>query len=169
MWLICILFVLVKGDIASRGVLGFLDVDLVAIIIAYLFLYCGATIAGVFAFTQGLLMDTYSAGLFGLFSLLYFLVFWGVAAGSRFFDFNTARGLFLLVLVVTLAKSFLFVVVLGTFQLGSDLSSYSLFKMATSAVVSALVAPLIFRFLGPFRHLFIKGETNDVLVKGGPS
>jgi len=166
-WLLCTLFVLIKGDLAARGGLGFFDLDLVAILVAYFLLYCGSTIAVVFAFTQGLLIDTYSAGLFGLFSLLYLSLYRIVAIGSKFFDFNSISGQFLLVLVAVLVKDILFILVLEIFHLGSELSGLVLVKLATSAVFSALMAPLIFRLLEPFRHLFIGGDNKDILAKGG--
>ncbi|MBW1998799.1 MAG: hypothetical protein JRJ29_12655 [Deltaproteobacteria bacterium] len=134
---------------------------------AYLLLYCGSIIAVVFAFTQGLLIDTYSAGLFGLFSLLYLSLYWVVAIGSKFFDFNSISGQFLLVLVAVLVKDILFIVVLEIFHLGSELSALVLVKLSASAVFSALAAPLVFRLVDPFRHVFTKGDNKDIFVKGG--
>jgi hypothetical protein len=58
------------------------NLDLLTIMIAYLFLLYGGTIAATFAFGQGFLIDLFSGGLDGLFALLYLSVFGGIYLGS---------------------------------------------------------------------------------------
>lgn len=72
--------------------LNLADLDLLTIIIAYLFLFYGQTATVIFAFGQGILIDLFSGGLHGLFTFLYLCVFGGVYLGSQFFNLQHPRG-----------------------------------------------------------------------------
>ena len=64
----------------------YFDVDFVIIIIVYLAAFYGDTGAGIFAFGQGLLIDIFSGGMLGLFTLIYLIIFFGVRLSSNPLD-----------------------------------------------------------------------------------
>jgi hypothetical protein len=64
-------FTLVKGEWVGILGLNLADLDLLTILIAYLFLFYGQTATVVFVFGQGILIDLFSGGLNGLFTFLY--------------------------------------------------------------------------------------------------
>ena len=82
--------------------------------------------AGIFAFGQGFIMDIFSTGLLGLFTLLYLMVYWSVNLGSRFFDLNSRRGLFILVTISVSVKGLFFIILLNIFSLEFTLSTRTL-------------------------------------------
>ena len=150
-WLIGILFVLVRGNLADQFRFGGFEVDLVAIITAYILLSHGPVGAGIFAFGQGLVIDCYSAGLVGLFTLLYIVVFLGMSIGSSFFDPNSPRAVIILVATAVLTKGILLMGILNAFSLETYDASADLVSVFLSAVFSGLLAPIVFHVLD---HLY---------------
>ena len=150
-WMISLLFILVKGGLANRAGLDFLDVDVVTVITAYLLGRYGQVGAGLFAFAQGLLIDVYSAGLVGLFTLLYLVAFLGMLFGARFFDPKSPKGIFILVALAVLLKEVSLLIILDLFSYEMILSPSVFLYVAASALSSGLIAPFfcyIFKRLG---------------------
>jgi rod shape-determining protein MreD len=135
---------------------NYFDVDLVTIIVAYLFVSYGKTGAGFFAFGQGFLIDIFSAGLLGLFTLLYLVVFLGINLGHRFFNLHSPRGLILLISLAVLLKGLLFIVFLDVFSLEIIVSSSSFLSLAVSALWTGLVAPFFFYIFNQTDRFFMK-------------
>lgn len=125
--------------------------DLIAIITSYILLSHGPVGAGIFAFGQGLLIDCYSAGLVGLFTLLYLVVFLGMSIGSSFFDPNSPRAVMILVTTAVLTKGILLMGILNAFSLEAYDASAALVCVLLSAVFSGLFAPIVFHVLN---HLY---------------
>ena len=69
-----------------------LDMDLLIIMMSYLFLSYGTIAAVGFAFGQGLLVDIFSGGLHGLFTTLYLVLFAWIYLGSRIFNPRDPKG-----------------------------------------------------------------------------
>lgn len=157
LWMISLFYVLMKGSILSYMGLSLFDVDLVIIIIVYLLFMDAETGAGIFALSQGLLIDIFSGGPVGLFTLLYLTIFLSIHLGSRFIDLRAVRGQVIVILLAVLLKGGLLISLLNIFPLEIH-SSYSVFwAFVGSAVCSGLIGPLL---LGVFHHL-------GVLI-GGP-
>ncbi len=122
----------------------FFDLDLLTIITAYLFLSYGQTAAGTFAFGQGFLVDIFSGGLHGLFSLICILVFGVIYLGCRFFDLQTPKGQMIIVSLAVLFKKILFLVVLVLFSPKATFIGPFLWISAGSAIITGLAASVIF-------------------------
>lgn len=159
-WIIGILFILVRGNLADQFRFGGFEVDLVAIITAYILLSRGAFGAGIFAFGQGLLIDCYSAGLVGLFTLLYLVVFLGMSVGSGFFDPNSPRAVMILVATAVLTKGILLLGILNVFSLETYDASAALVSVLLSALFSGLLAPVVFHLLNHL-YRFVAGKTKE--------
>ena len=69
LWLVGILLTLLKGIWTNPWGVDFFDLDFLTILTAYLFLSSGQLAAGSFALGQGILIDLFSTGLQGSFSL----------------------------------------------------------------------------------------------------
>jgi hypothetical protein len=149
-WVLCLLYVLVKGHFVKQPLLSLLDVDIVVIMTAYLLAFFGRTGAGVFAFGQGLLVDVFSAGPSGLFTFIYLGVLFGLLVGSRLLDLGSVMGQIILVSLGVLLKQILFVGILGIFSYETTVTSRMFFAFATSSLFSGLVAPFLISF---FNHL----------------
>lgn len=146
-WFLGLIIVLIKGKWASLIVPNQFAPDFTAILIAYLFLYYGPAAAGMFAFGQGLVMDIYSGGLYGLFTLLYLCVYAGIYLGRRLFNFLVPKGQALIVSLSVLLEKLLFIIILTIFSEGIIFSCSFLWISVVSAISSGLIAPVIFSLL----------------------
>jgi rod shape-determining protein MreD len=126
------------------------------VITAYLLARNGSTGAGIFAFSQGLLIDTFSVGLLGLYTSLYVIVFLGIGFGSRFFDIQSTRGQIIVITLAVVLKEIFFVIILNVVALEVVISPSSVLGFATSAICSGLVAPFLFVLLSRIDN-FLEG------------
>lgn len=143
--------------------LSHLDVDLVLIIMTYLLVVYGETWAGIFALSQGLLIDIFSGGHLGLFTLLYLTVFLAMNLGSRLFDLRSARGQVIVMALAVLLKETLLISFLKVFPLEIIISSSVLWVFAASAACSGLIGPFVFYLLTHLKHVVMRGmqETSE--------
>ena len=138
------------------------NVDLVAIITAYLLLFYGQTGAGIFAFGQGILIDTFSVGLPGLFTFLYLIIFLGINIGSRLLDLGSVMGQIIIISLAVFLKEVLFVVFLDLFSLETTVTSSAFLAFSVSALCSGLIAPFLFAFFGQINQ-FLMGFARKTL------
>lgn len=143
-WFLGILQVLFKGNLIAHMGSYFLDIDLVTVMIGYILLHSGRTGACVYAFFLGLLVDFFAAGVLGLFTLLYTLVFLTIEFGSRFFDLQTVKGPVMLIFIGALVRQFCLVGLLDVFSYQVHFSYPLFLAFVISAAVTGLIAPVIF-------------------------
>lgn len=163
LWFASLSFVLIKGNLINYVKLSLFDVDLVIIIMTYLLVVYGETEAGIFALSQGLLIDVFSGGLLGLFTLLYLSVFLSINLESRFFDLRSARGQVIVISLAILLKGVLLITFLNIFTLRIHISSLALWAFAASAACSGLIGPLVFYFFNRLQYYLIRDirETSE--------
>lgn len=145
----------------NQGVLRHFDVDLVTIVIAYLMTSYGKTWVGIFALCQGFLIDIISASILGLFTLLYLIAFWCINLGSYFFDLNAMRGQIILVSLAVLLKETLLIALLKSFSLEINIAPSTVISFGLSALVTGLIAPVLFYIFNHAGHLFTGGKQED--------
>ena len=143
-WLVCLVFILIKGELMYKGIFRFLEVDLITIVMAYLLVYYGQTATGIFTLTQGLLMDILSHGPLGLFIILFLITFLSINLGFRLLDLQSPRGQIIQVSLAVLVKAIFFMLLLQLFPIEMDVSAYTLLAFVTSAIISGLLAPCLF-------------------------
>lgn len=143
--MVSLLFVLMKGGIINFFGIHFFDIDLVIIITTYFLLMDEETGAGVFALSQGLLIDIYSGGPLGLFTLLYLMLFLSIHIGSGLLDIRSAKGQAIIILIAVLLKGGLLISFLHIFSFEIHVSYPILWAFAGSGVCSGLIGPLILR------------------------
>jgi rod shape-determining protein MreD len=144
--------------------LNFFDLDLLTIITAYLFLSYGQTSAGIFAFGQGFLVDLFSGGLHGLFSMIFMGVFGAIYLGCQFFDLQTPKGQVILVSLAVLFKKILFLFLLVLFSPKVTLPGSFLWISAASAIITGLMATIIFYLFDRLRAVSFE-DTRSALTK----
>ncbi|MBE9571364.1 MAG: hypothetical protein IMF11_12095 [Proteobacteria bacterium] len=120
------------------------DLDLLTIIIAYLFLFYGQTATVIFAFGQGILIDLFSGGLHGLFTFLYLCVFGGVYLGSQFFNLQHPRGQMIIVALAVLLKKVMFFMMLTVFYHRLAFSKDFLWVSGFLVLGTGLISPILF-------------------------
>ena len=152
----CVLYVLLKGSFLNRFAFSPLDVDLVAITMAYFLVFYGQNGAGAFAFGLGLLTDIYSAGFSGVFTFLYLIIFLGINLGSRLLDLSSVLGQIIVISLAVLLKDVLFIVFLDLFSLETTMTSAVFWRVALSAFCSGLIAPILFSFLNHLEGLLAR-------------
>jgi rod shape-determining protein MreD len=136
--------------------LNFFDVDLVTVIIAYLLITHGEAGTGIFAFGQGLLIDIFTAGPLGLFTLVYLMLFLGINfVGSRFFDLHTTKGQVIIIALAVFLKEVFVLIFLYISSSEIMVSSTILLAFAASAICSGLIGPLVFYFFNRLNDVFI--------------
>jgi rod shape-determining protein MreD len=143
---------------------GLFDLDLLTIITAYLFLSYGHTAAGTFAFGQGFLIDLFSGGLHGLFSLICVGVFVAIFLGCRFFDLQTPKGQVILVSLAVIFKKILFLLVLVLFSPKVTLPGPFLWISLASAMITGFTATIIFYLFNRLRATPFE-DTRSALTK----
>jgi rod shape-determining protein MreD len=129
--------------------------ELSAVLIVYLVICAKPSTAAVFALSQGLLLDIYSAGLRGLFVGFYLVVFWVAMSARSLFDINHAKGQFLITsLSVALGKVLFFIAV--NFVSPNAFFHWSWVWRATSAaLLTGMIAPLVIFFLQVVRGSYM--------------
>ena len=137
----------------------YFDVDFVIILLAFVFAFYGDIGAGIFALSQGLLMDIFSAGLLGLFTSIYLIIFMGIRFGSRFFNLGTIKGLIIIVSLAVIFKKTLFVTFLHIFSLEITFSFSFYTAAVSSAICSGMISPFLFYFLRNFDLFLIKPQS----------
>ena len=139
----------------------YLDLDLLVILIAYLFLHYGKSAVCIFAFGQGLLVDIFSGGMHGLFTLLYLSSFGAIYLGSQFINLHEIKGqLFIVFLAVSFEKA----VCLVVFTLGGGNPSVFYWQSCVSAIGTGAIAPLLFSLLNRLTRAFHK-TSSGVSIK----
>ncbi|MBW1805948.1 MAG: rod shape-determining protein MreD [Deltaproteobacteria bacterium] len=152
-WAVSILYILVKGNLIDYGIPRFLDVDLVLVIIVYLLVYYGEAGAGIFAFGQGLLIDIFSGGMLGLFTLLYLIIFLVIRLGSRPLDLLSIGGQIVVVSLAVLLKDALVVSLLHLFSLEIRLSFSEFMMFVSSSLCSGLITPFLFSLFNRLNYM----------------
>jgi hypothetical protein len=155
--MISLLYVLLKGSLMKEVVPKFFDIDLSTVIIGYMLISYGSTWAGLFALGQGILVDLFSVGPVGLFSLLYLAVFLCLMGGCRFFDLHSPRGQIILISVAVYLKALFFLLLLIVFSFEITSLSSHLILFGASAALTGILSPFFFHFLYLLRRLMIKG------------
>ena len=146
-------FTLIWGTWSNALGLGLFDFDFLTIITVYLFLFYGQTLAGIFAFGQGLLMDLFSGGPNGLFAALYMAVFGAIYLGYRLFNLQGFKGQMLLITSVVLLKEALFFAGLSVFSVDAGFSKRYLWISVISAMATGVMGPVLFHLFEGFRAI----------------
>jgi rod shape-determining protein MreD len=160
LWFLGLFFALTKGKLMNLMDVDILDMDLLPIIIAYLFLFYGQTAAATFAFAQGLLIDLLSGGLHGLFTFIYLSIFGCIYLGSRFFNLEYPKGQILLISLVVLLKKILLLLVLSIFSQEIFFPKSFLLVSGISAIGTGLITPIAFYLFNRLRTVFLKEAGN---------
>ena len=154
-WFIALLYVLVKGSVINHFRPHLFDLDLVTLIMAYLLMRQGSGWTAVFALVQGMAVDIFSAGVTGLFTFLYLVIFLSLVFGGRFFDLLSSKGQVILISLAVFLKQILFLSLLKAFSFEISLSLSLLVPFALSALLSGLAGPFVFYLLN---HLQMGSE-----------
>ena len=157
LWVASLILVFIKGSLINYIGLNLFDVDLVIIMITYLLAIHAETGAGIFALSQGLLIDIFSGGLLGLFTLLYLTLFLGINLGSRLLDLSAVRGQVIIISLAVLLKGILLIFLLNIFSFEIQVSSSVFCAFAASAVCSGLVGPFVFYLLNRLKNYLMEG------------
>ena len=140
--------------------------DLLAIGIAYVFFLFGSMAACIFALWQGIFIDLYSGGMHGLFTLLYLTVFGGISFGSRFFNLQSPKGQFVILIIAVAIKKILLCSMLAAFS-RHVIFTYSFWWAALGSILSTgLITPLLFCFLDYLKAIVfgpLHGSPNNQL------
>lgn len=131
-----------------------IDLECVIIITAYLLAHGRETGAGIFALCQGLFTDILSGGTWGFHAILYLIIYLLIKLISRPFDMFSVSGQITLVFIAVLVKECLSIPLLYLFFQDISLSFYMFSTFIISAVLSGLIAPLIFYLLNALGRLF---------------
>ncbi|MFC1823347.1 rod shape-determining protein MreD [Thermodesulfobacteriota bacterium] len=158
-WLFCLFFVLIKGNLMNQIRPSLFDVDLVTMTLAYLILSYGGIRAGFFAFGLGLLKDLFTAGLLGLFTIIYLFAYFIIQLGSRFFDLNSAGGQMIIISLTVFLERIIFLLFLYLFAFEVDLSTSNLGTFVTTAIYSGLLAPILFYFFNRLNQFPMVGAS----------
>ena len=126
---------------------GYFNVDLVILFIVYLYIFYGDIGAGIFAFGQGLMIDVFSGGILGLFTIVYMIIFIVVKIGSYPFHLGSVEGQIIFISLATLSKEFLLIMFMYLFSLEIILSIAVLSALFSSSIFTGLFAPALFFIL----------------------
>jgi rod shape-determining protein MreD len=148
-----IFFVLVKGSIVGPIVPRYFDVDLIIVILTYLFAVYGEKGAGIFAFALGGLMDLFSGGLFGFYILIYIAIFLAIKLSSRPLDLSSIGTQIVIVSSSVFLKGILMISLHSLFSLRAILSLNDLFVLISPMILSGLITPFFFYIFDMFNRM----------------
>jgi len=155
--MISLLYVLLKGSLINEVAPKFFDVDLGTAVIGYVLIFYGSTWAGLFALGQGILVDLFSVGPVGLFSLLYLAAFLSMLGGCRFFDLHSPKGQVILICTAVCLKELFLLLLLLVFSFEIPNGFLLVILLGASAVLTGILSPFFFHFLNLLRRLMING------------
>jgi rod shape-determining protein MreD len=158
--LISIAFILLKGGMENYTILKSIDVDIIIVLIAYLLAFHGEIGAGIFAFGQGFIMDIFSGGIPGLFTLLYLVAFMCLRLASGPLNLYSTGGQISIVSLIVLLKKCLMIGLLYLFSMEIAFSVSDFLLFVVSMICSGLIAPFLFYFLDLLDNLFL-GHDED--------
>jgi rod shape-determining protein MreD len=121
------------------------DVDLVIIFTVY-FLVSNESSAGFFAFCQGFLLDVYSGGVPGFFTLLYLLVYFSIRIASHPIDLLSPVGRAAVVFIAVIIKELIMFLLLSLFSVQYVFSADFLLSFFLSALLTGTLSIFIFHF-----------------------
>jgi rod shape-determining protein MreD len=156
-WLVCILFVLLRGSVAHLIRAEWLYIDLVPIFLIYLIAKEQNLKALYIAFVVGLLTDIFSSCHLGLCAFAYSAILLGINSCRQFLDFTNIKTSVVLVAVFVLAKWFLVLIVMSAFPSGQTLPSINAVLVVFSALLTGLITPVLFYVL----DLALKGDNSN--------
>jgi rod shape-determining protein MreD len=130
--------------------------------IGYLLMYSGTTGACIFAFFLGMLIDFFSAGVLGLFTLVYLLIFLAIELGSRFFDLRSVRGQVILISLGVFMREVFVVGLLDILGYQVHFSSSLFMGFTVSAIITGILAPFIFA-LFEWLRVILSGRVRESL------
>ena len=122
------------------------DIDLVIVFTVY-FLASNESSPGIFAFFQGFLLDVFSGGVLGFFTLLYLLVYFSIRIASHPIDLLSPVGRAAVVFIAVMIKGLIMLLFLSLFSIQYVLSGDSLLSFFLSAVLTSILSIFIFYFL----------------------
>jgi cell shape-determining protein MreD len=146
-WLLCGLFVILRGGITHLVGIEWVDIDLIPIFLIYLIAKDQDFRAGLLAFFMGILTDIFAPCQLGLFAFAYSAIVLGIIYCRRFLDFTKMRTSILLVAPFLVAKWSLLLAVLRIFPLAQSIPSITFPLVSISALMTSMIAPFLLRLL----------------------
>ena len=104
----------------------------------------------------GLMMDTLSHGIMGLYGTSFFLTLLLISHLNKLFYANTFFGVSLAVLIMSIFEGWISLSILGMFEPGFELSSHLLALTLPLALLQGLMTPIILQFVIWSENLFLR-------------
>ncbi|HUU41881.1 MAG TPA: hypothetical protein VMW42_13175 [Desulfatiglandales bacterium] len=152
-WLMCGLFVILKGNANHFLGVEWLDIDIIPIFLIYLITKERVLLAACLAFFMGILTDILASCQVGLFALVYSAIILGIKYCQKFLDFNNVKTQILSVAFFILAKWSFLLVLPRIFPKGQSNPSIPIVLLAGSVFTTSLIAPILFYVLN-----FLQGK-----------
>jgi rod shape-determining protein MreD len=122
-----------------------IDIDLI-IVFTVFFLASGESSPGIFAFCQGFLLDVFSGGVTGLYTLLYMLVYCVIRLVSHPIDLLSPTGRTAVIFIAVMVKGLLLAMFLNVFSLQHNFSLDSFYQFCISSVTTSILSIFILHF-----------------------
>jgi len=168
-WLICGLFVILRGSITHLISIEWLGIDLIPVFLVYLIARGQSFGAGCLAFFMGVLTDIFAPCQLGLFAFVYSAILLGIDRFRQFLDFNDTKTSILFVAIFLLAKWSLLMIIIRFFPLVQFIPSISFISVSISALITCLITPFCFYFLniarGKESRNYAQKDTIDVFTR----
>ena len=163
-WVAGIVFITLRGGIIqifdSEAALP----DFIVIFTIYLFLFYGSKVAVLFAFTQGFILDLFSVGSKGVFTLTYLIGFAIAVLLFRFIDPRHPKGQIFSTFIYMITGHCIFLVCMLLFANYSFINISALISLILHAAITAFLSPAVF-FLINISRTSIFGEKQESLTQ----
>ena len=136
-----------KGTITHLAKIELIGIDLIPVFLVYLIAKEHYLMSGCLAFFMGILTDVLGPCQLGLFAFTYSVILLGINHCRQVLDFNNTKTSMVLVAAAGSVKWVLVLVIMRGLPLGQSLASLRFVSIAFSALITALITPLLFRFL----------------------
>ena len=113
-------------------------------------------IIGFVGMLAGLMMDSLSHGIMGLYGTSFFLTLLLISRLNKLFYANTFFGVSLAVIIMSIFEGWISLSILGIFEPGFELSNHMLTLTFPLALLQGLITPIILQFVIWSENLFLR-------------
>lgn len=154
LWVTATVYNLIRGNFTGDIFGDALIPELSLIFMVYLVVCSGPRAAGIFALCQGFLMDLLSGGGRGLFLGFHLIAFCVTVSGRNLFDIHHPKGQLIITVLSVASGKLLFLATVIFMSPNAFFTWPWVFRAASAAIVSGIVAPLIIVLLQSIRRQY---------------
>ena len=153
-----IVYLIIKGQVINFPIFEYIDVDVLLIIISYFVLTGSYRAAFIYSWIFGSFMDALCSGPYGIFTLLYVMLFFSLRITLVYFQTEHKIGQFFFLFSASIIKYLFLLMLFNLFTFHGNIFISRAISMFSSTLATAMIAPFFIDFL----HAFAAKLSRDI-------